>query len=106
MYAIKRLYRIADLFPDFNINKYRDDPQIDALPHPKITAHYLNQHFSTPNKQLTFPLQLWIDLIDSIPNDWITVIIAGNQTFYQNDFLPHLITNFLIRSIKRTSINM
>ena len=34
--TIKRLYRIAD-----NINKYRDDPQIDALPHPKITAHYL-----------------------------------------------------------------
>jgi len=88
-----KLYRVSDLFSDFNVNDYRLDPQIDLLQHPRTNAHTLNSQFSTPKKQLTFPTHLWLSLINSIPQTWINTIINGNQNhFHPNEFL--LLPNF------------
>ena len=87
-----KLYRVADLFVDFNINTYRLDPQVDSLQHPLNNSHLLNRHFSTPKKQLTFPTHLWNSLINSIPTIWLDTITQGNQNQFQPEeflVLPH-----------------
>ena len=75
--SLSTLYRVADLFTDFDIDRYVIDPEIISLQHPALFAHMLNTKFSKPRKDLMITLQTWLDLIDSIPEEWIELILQG-----------------------------
>jgi len=77
--SLSKLYRIADLSTDFDTDQYVIDPEITSLQHPALFAHMLNTKFSKPHKDLMITLQTWLDLIDSIPEEWIKIILQGNQ---------------------------
>ena len=39
----------------------------------------LNTKFSKPHKTPMITLQTWLDLIESIPEEWIELVVQGNQ---------------------------
>ena len=77
--SLYKLYRIADLFTDFDIDRYVIDPEINSLHHPSLFAHMLNNKCSKPNTTPMITLQTWLDLIESIPEEWIELVLQGNQ---------------------------
>ena len=81
-----KIYRLADLFIDFDIHKYRLRPCIISLENPIWNSHLLSAHFSTPKKQCLVTSDTWDNLIISIPQDWMDTITRGNQFFNKNEF--------------------
>ena len=84
-----KLYRIMDLFLDFDFNQYTRTPRTKRFLHPDCWINSYNTHFSTPTKHLNIPLGQWTTLLNSIPALWIQTLMKGNSTLYPNEFLVH-----------------
>ena len=81
-----KIYRLAELFQDFDFHKYRSQACIIALENPIYMSHSLSAKFSTPTKPCTVTLDTWDNLITCIPQIWMDTIIKGNQVFKDNEF--------------------
>ena len=98
--SLYKLYRVADLFIDFHIDRYALDPEIKSLQHSSVTAHLLNTKLTRTNRVPMITLETWLALIESIPDEWLDLIIQGNQRppipleFYilPNYEFPHSLT--------------
>ena len=84
-----KLYRIMDLFLDFDFNQYTRTPRTKRFLHPDCWINSYNTHFSTPTKHLNIPLGQWTTLLNSIPALWIQTLMKGNSTLYPNEFFVH-----------------
>ena len=98
--SLYKLYRVADLFMDFNIDRYTLDPEINSLQHPSVMAHLLNTKFARATRIPMITLDTWLTLIESIPDEWMDTVTQGNQgppiplEFYilPNYDFPHSLT--------------
>ena len=84
--SLYKLYRVADLFIDFNIDRYTLDPEINSLRHPSVTAHLLTPNslqirykFARATRIPMITLDTWLTLIESIPDEWMDTVTQGNQ---------------------------
>ena len=81
-----KIYRLAELFLDFDFHKYRSHACIIGLENPIYTSHALSTKFSTPTKPCLVPLNTWDNLITCIPQIWMDTMTKGNQLFNNNEF--------------------
>ena len=81
-----KIYRLSDLFIDFNIHAYRQNTYVPNLENPIWNSGALSHHFSTPKSPCIVSQQTWEELIVSIPQDWMNMITRGNQFFHNNEF--------------------
>ena len=79
-----RLTTIADLYINFNQNKYKLDPCVPYLHQPDLTE--ASAYFSTRKRHIQISSQNWQTLFDPVPTTWRNIISLGNQTFSNNEF--------------------
>ena len=76
-----KLQFIHNLLDGFDINRYSNDPSIPIIQFKTVTQ--LQQQFpNVPNSATS-----WQMLLDSISDEWKTLIRQGNQTFDRPEFL-------------------